>query len=323
MNLPSEAMDLPKSSHPWGDPHGWVVDAIDIQAYLKRRQAWINRALDRLLPHTQCEPRILHKAMRYSVLGEGKRIRPVLALAACEAVGGDASRMIEAACALELIHAYSLVHDDLPAMDNDDIRRGKPSCHKRFGEAIGILTGDALLTYAFELLSRPIRKDSSRSSPQFLRVIHEIAQAIGTQGMIGGQVADILPERVGIGSVRGGRRSDRSNGDLRLWTQSLESIHIRKTGALIAASVRIGALLGGATPSAYRALCRYGQKVGLVFQLVDDLLDGDGLCRWMDKIAIRKKAEELTAQAIRDIRPLSERAIPLAALARFILTRST
>jgi len=269
-----------------------------LNSYLRQRQTLINRALSRYLPKGQRYPGLAHQAMRYSVLGKGKRIRPILTLAACEATGGKVSQALHAACALELIHAYSLVHDDLPAMDDDDFRRGKPSCHKKFGEAMGVLTGDALLTFAFELLTA-----KNHPPAVHLKVVRQVAQAIGTDGMIGGQVADV--------TVRG-----------RLSAQAMVKIHNKKTGALMAASTRVGALLGGATPSSYRALSRYGEKVGLVFQLVDDLLDRDGAVRLYGAKRVRAQAERLTHSAVAQVCPLGKRAEPLAALARFILTRN-
>ncbi|MBI3333363.1 MAG: polyprenyl synthetase family protein [Candidatus Omnitrophica bacterium] len=280
---------------------------MELEAYLKRRQAIINRALGKYLPSVQELPGTIHRAMRYSVLGPGKRIRPVLVLAACEAVGGKISSVMPAACAVELIHAYSLVHDDLPSMDNDDFRRGKPSCHKQFGEAIGILTGDALLTYSFQLLSSGNKPAGNGSASEVrLRVIGEVARAIGTQGMLGGQVADVEVTR---------RRSVKP--------QLLQFIHTRKTGALIAASVRVGALLGGASPKAYQALSRYGQRVGLVFQLVDDLLDRDGVVELSGEAAVRRQAERLTRSACAALAPLGRRGQPLMGLAEFILTRES
>ena len=276
---------------------------MNLTTYLKRRQTLVNQALSRLLPVAGQGPGKIHRAMRYSVLGDGKRIRPILTLAACEAVGAPASRSLDAACALEMIHAYSLVHDDLPAMDDDDFRRGKPSCHKRFGEAIGVLTGDALLTHAFGLLSRMGTQNGHAGMR--LRVIQEVARAIGTEGMLGGQVADLQA----------------STG--RVTAQTLESINTRKTGALIAASVRVGALLGGASPSAYRALARYGERVGLVFQLVDDLLDKDGLVRCQPEETVRGRAKRLTREAVAALKPLGRRAEPLRKLAQFLLTRGS
>jgi geranylgeranyl diphosphate synthase type II len=273
---------------------------MNLKAYLKQRRTLVNRALDRYLPSPNSVPGRIHEAMRYSVLGEGKRIRPVLALAACEAAGGKVSDALHAACALELIHAYSLVHDDLPAMDDDDFRRGKPSCHKKFGEAIGILTGDALLTYAFHLLTR-----ANHGASVHLRAIREVAEAVGTEGMVGGQVADITLPRA------------------KLAARAMELINARKTGALISGSVRVGALLGRATPTVYFGLRRYGDRVGLVFQLVDDLLDKDGAARLQGKEQVWRRAERLTEEAVAAVKPLGSRAEPLRELARFILTRSS
>ncbi len=273
---------------------------MNLSAYLKQRQGLVNRALDRYLPSPYSVPGRIHEAMRYSVLGEGKRIRPVLALAACEAAGGKVSDALHAACALELIHAYSLVHDDLPAMDDDDFRRGKPSCHKKFGEALGILTGDALLTYAFDLLTR-----ANHGASVHLRVIREVAEAVGTEGMVGGQVADIAIPRA------------------KLDARAMELINARKAGALISGSVRVGALLGRATPTVYSALCRYGDRVGLVFQLVDDLLDKDGAVRLHGKEKVWRRAGRLPQEAVAAIRPLGVRAEPLRELAQFILKRKS
>ena len=274
---------------------------MDLKAYLTHHQNLINKALGRYLPVAGRGPSPIHRAMRYSVLGEGKRIRPILAIAACQAVGGKVSQVLHAACALELIHAYSLVHDDLPAMDDDDLRRGKPSCHKQFGEAIGILTGDALLTYAFELLTR-----ANHDASLHLKVIAEVSRAIGTQGMIGGQVADV-----------------ETSGGADLSAATLEAINTRKTGALIAASVRVGALLGRARPAQDQALRRYGERMGLVFQLVDDLLDHDGMARCRSKETIRRRAERLTRLAVAELQPLGRPADPLRMLAQFILKRES
>ncbi len=273
---------------------------MNLNAYLKQRQTLVNRALDRALPSPNSVPGRIHEAMRYSVLGKGKRVRPVLVLAACEAAGGKVTDALHAACALELIHAYSLVHDDLPAMDDDDFRRGKPSCHKKFGEALGILAGDALLTYSFELLTR-----ANHDPSVHLKVIQQVAQSVGTQGMVGGQVADIATPRAKLDS------------------RAMEFINTRKTGALISGSVRVGALLGRAKPAVYRALCRYGDRVGLVFQLVDDLLDKDGAVRLSGADPVRRRAERLTREAVAALEPLGRRAEPLRELARFILTRSS
>jgi len=196
----------------------------------------------------------LGRAMSYSLLSEGKRIRPVLVLAAAAVAGGDARQVLPAAAALELIHTYSLIHDDLPAMDDDDYRRGRPANHKVFGEAHAILAGDALLTYAFELLARPLPVPPHVQ----LRVIQEVAQAAGPEGMVGGQVADLAGE---------GRA---------LTLEEIEEIHHKKTGALLTVSARAGALLGGGTEQTVAALTRYARALGLAFQIKDDILDLEG-----------------------------------------------
>ena len=278
---------------------------MDFTKYFTTRQALINKALSRFLPQSREFPASIHQAMRYSVLGEGKRIRPILTLAACEAVGGRVADALPAACALEMIHAYSLVHDDLPAMDDDDFRRGKPSCHKKFGEAVGILTGDALLTFSFGLLAQGKAGNNGQGSSTRLKVIQEVARAIGTDGMIGGQVADVELTR---GKIR---------------PELIDAVNTRKTGALIAASVRVGALLGGASPMQYRALSSYGQKMGLVFQWVDDLLDQDGAVMLHGVETVRMRARQWTLSAARVLSPIGKKADPLKALAQFILTRGS
>lgn len=198
---------------------------------------------------------ILSEGMRYSLVGGGKRIRPVLALAAAEALGGDPEEILPAAAALELIHTYSLIHDDLPAMDNDDYRRGRLSNHKVFGEASAILAGDALLTYAFELIAQPLSKVPAERQ---LRVIREVALAVGQQGMVGGQVDDLAGE---------GRN---------LTLTEIEHIHQRKTGALLMASARLGGTLSGGAEEQILALTTYAQALGLAFQIKDDILDVEG-----------------------------------------------
>ena len=273
-----------------------LVIRTPIASYLKQRQALINRALERSLPSAAAYPPVIHEAMRYSVLGEGKRIRPILTLAATEAVGGALDEALPAACAVELVHAYSLVHDDLPAMDDDDMRRGRPSCHKQFDEAIGILAGDALLTHSFQLLAQQRRRPAV-----WLAVAHALAQGAGTFGMIGGQVADIDPKREAL--------------------KTQEYILVHKTGALITAAVRMGALAGGATAAQLKRLTRYGECVGLVFQLVDDLLDHDGVAVTWGEDVTRQRAETLTREAQRVLAPFGTRAEPLRALAEFLLTR--
>jgi geranylgeranyl diphosphate synthase, type II len=211
--------------------------------YMRQQQTLIDAELDRLVPSENTAPGTIHRAMRYSLFAGGKRIRPTLCLEAARAVSDDAPGSIEAACALEMVHTYSLIHDDLPALDNDDFRRGRPTCHKQFGEAMAILTGDALLTLAFEVLDD-------------VRLVGELARAAGTVGgMIGGQVADLEGER------------QTPTAEL------LESIHRAKTGALLRASVRMGAICAGADRRQLEAMTCYGTHVGLAFQIVDDVLD--------------------------------------------------
>src|SRR3954471_8878960 len=252
--------------------------AMSLDDYLKWRRALVAAPLDAHLPAPDTPPAVIHEAMRYAVLGGGKRLRPILAIAAAEACGGDAKALMKPFAALELIHTYSLVHDDLPALDNDDLRRGRKTTHVVFGEAMGILTGDALLTEAFSWLAAPI---SGIDAAGQVRAIAEIARAVDSTGMIGGQVADIEAERGRLA------RSDRASrsvaeevagqdarrlraGDPR---STLEFIHRNKTGKLLTASVLLGGLLAGASDDQLAAMKRYGEATGLAFQIVDDLLD--------------------------------------------------
>jgi geranylgeranyl diphosphate synthase type II len=225
--------------------------------YLAHQQKRVDTALDRWVPAESVDPSIIHRAMRYSLFAGGKRIRPLLAMAAAEAVsdhadGNHADGVADAACALELIHTYSLIHDDLPALDNDDLRRGRPTCHKVFGDAMAILAGDALLTLAFEALSKLPDVDAERR----IRLVADLATASGTVGgMIGGQVNDLEGE---------GKEPTAA---------LLESIHRAKTGALLRASVRMGAIYAGAEETQLAALTCFGEHIGLAFQIVDDVLD--------------------------------------------------
>jgi geranylgeranyl diphosphate synthase type II len=240
---------------------------MDLKAYLKEQCALIDAALGRYLPKETELPNSIHKAMRYSIFAGGKRVRPILMLAACQAVGGDTGRAIPAACAMEMIHTYSLIHDDLPAMDDDDFRRGNPTNHKVFGEAIAILAGDALLTEAFKLISDPRFAGDSNVSAR-LAVIHEIATSAGSYGMVGGQVVDMESE---------------GKPDVDLPT--VQYIHTHKTGALIKAAVVAGALLGGADEKSLAAIARYGEAAGLAFQIADDILDIEGTTEEIGKDA--------------------------------------
>jgi geranylgeranyl diphosphate synthase type II len=228
------------------------AEAINVKSYLEKLREQVDRLLDRYLPPEDAEPQLLHKAMRYSVMAGGKRLRPVLAYTAYEYCGGslagDDLTIYPAMAALELVHTYSLIHDDLPCMDDDDLRRGMPTCHKKFGDAVAVLAGDALHDVAFELMA------STGSS----QAVTELARAIGTAGMIGGQMADIEAE---------GREVSR---------EEVTNIHRRKTGALITCSVRVGTLLADADDEMLRKLTSYGEKIGLAFQIIDDILDIEG-----------------------------------------------
>jgi geranylgeranyl diphosphate synthase type II len=292
------------------------------EAYLARQSAIMEEALDEYLPGAKEHPSEIYQAMRYSVFAGGKRLRPILCLAAAEAVGGDMQSALPAACALEMIHTYSLIHDDLPAMDNDDLRRGKPTCHKVFGDAIAILAGDALLTDAFVILARAVEKAQGEARAKLDSVIFEIAAAASSRGMIAGQVIDILSE-----------------GE-KLQRDALEALHSLKTGKLITASVLSGGLLGGASRSQLDSLRRYGRAIGLAFQVVDDILNATGNSGIMGKktgtdaargkatfVSImgvekaRAEARSLIEEAVESIEAFDHRADPLRSLARFIVER--
>ena len=289
--------------------------------YLERKRQDVDRFLESVMPKEATAPETLHKAMRYSLFAAGKRVRPILAIAAYEAIGGSSPAILPCAAALELIHTYSLVHDDLPAMDNNDYRRGKLTNHKVFGEAMAILTGDALLTMAFDLISRPA--DDKRLDPQAqIRVVQELSLGSGHAGMVAGQVADIEAE----------------GKDIDLTT--LEGVHRWKTGKLIRASVRIGGIVGGATDTQLEQLTGYAEEVGLAFQIADDVLNVVGSREELGKNAntdasrgkktyptffgvegARKLAEERVTSAIRHLQDFDEKAEPLRNLARYITTR--
>jgi geranylgeranyl diphosphate synthase type II len=293
---------------------------VDLPGIMANRRALVDAALERWLPVQGERPPQVHEAMRYSVFAGGKRLRPLLVLLACEAVGGEPADALPAAAALELIHTYSLIHDDLPAMDDDDFRRGRPTCHKVYGEAMAILAGDGLLTEAFRVLADP---GAGRVPPaRRLQIIAEIAEAAGSLGMVGGQATDILSE---------GRAIDR---------ETLLDLHARKTGALIRVSIRAGGIAGGADAGSLAALTRYGEAVGLAFQIVDDILDIEGATEEMGKTAgsdarkhkatypalfglepSRQDAARLLSEAKAALRPLGEKASPLAALADFVGNR--
>ena len=225
----------------------------EFNAYIARVNAAIEQALDKSVP--MMYPERLHESMRYSLLAGGKRIRPALCLAACELVGGEMATAMPTACALEMIHTMSLIHDDLPSMDNDDFRRGKPTNHKVYGEEMAILAGDALLSHAFEYIGRETK---GVSADKVVRVIVDVAKCVGSEGLVGGQVVDIDSEGAGPENVT---------------IETLQYIHAHKTGALLEVSVTAGAILGGASEEQIGKLERYAQSIGLAFQVVDDILD--------------------------------------------------
>jgi len=229
---------------------------VDLAAHLEAERRRIDEALDRLLPPEGAWPARLHAAMRYAVFGGGKRVRPILARAACRAAGGDPDLVLEAGCALELIHSYSLIHDDLPALDDDTLRRGRPTLHVAFGEALAILAGDALLTEGFAVLGAyPSGGEHASRRAEACRLV---AEAVGSRGMVGGQVEDLEA----TGATPDARR--------------LELVHRAKTGALLAAAVELGALLAGADAEQRLAFLRFGKDFGLLFQIADDILDVTG-----------------------------------------------
>lgn len=262
-----------------------------LRDYLALQQKLIDTEIERLVPPEMEPPGTIHRAMRYSLFAGGKRIRPILCLEAARAVSDSVDGIETAACSLEFVHTYSLIHDDLPALDNDDYRRGKPTCHKVFGEAIAILAGDALLTLAFQTLSSFVAHvDGERRS----RMILELSEAAGTVGgMIGGQVADLEGE---------GKQPD---------AQLLEAIHRAKTGALLRASVRIGAIYAGANERSFQALSEFGEHVGLAFQIVDDILDveqsSEALGKTAGKDAQQQKVTFPAVYGLEESRRMAER----------------
>jgi geranylgeranyl diphosphate synthase type II len=293
---------------------------MDTHSYLCRIRAEVDSCLDRLLLPESAEPSTIHRAMRYSVFAGGKRIRPTLVVAAGESLGGNRGTLLQLGAGIELIHTYSLIHDDLPALDNDDLRRGQATCHKVFGEAIAILAGDALMTRCYQILTElPGISDSCR-----LALIRELSQATGTiDGMIGGQVVDLESEGKPIESP------------------ILEYIHRSKTGALLTACTRCGAMAAGSGPERLEAMTRFGRMIGLAFQIVDDILDVTTSSERLGKTAgkdqkvhkatypalygleaSRAKAQELVASALAIVECFGESAEPLRGIARFILSRT-
>ncbi len=294
---------------------------MDIQEYLKQQQQKIDQFLTRIVPQGHPLAKTLYESMQYSLLGGGKRIRPILTLAAAEAVGCQHPFVLPYAAALELIHTYSLVHDDLPAMDNDDYRRGRLTNHKVYGDGLAILAGDALLTMAFELCSQ-ISNETHVSPERQIKIIHELAVGSGHDGMVGGQVMDIQAE----------------NQDIDLST--LQTIHAYKTGKLIRAAVRIGGLLGGATQTQLEHLTGYAEDIGLAFQIADDVLNLTGTREELGKDAgtdakrgkktypsfygvegARELAVQCINRALKQLEDFDAQADPLRALANYVVQR--
>ncbi len=292
----------------------------------ERLEVWrelVEQALERYLPAEEEEPTALHRAMRYSVFAGGKRVRPALLLEACAAVGGNPVQASPAACAVELIHTYSLIHDDLPCMDDADTRRGKPTCHKAFGEAVAVLAGDALLTLAFEVLAELPANDVDPTIA--LQVTQTIAQAVGSLGMVGGQTLDILA-------------ASEQNDALTL--EQLYPMHTMKTGRLIQASLEAGGLIADAPLAKQRALRDYGKHVGLAFQVADDLLDVEGTEQSLGKTtgdaargkltfpavlgveAARAFARQTAAKAVEQLAVFGDEADALRQFAWFVVNRT-
>ncbi|MCC6850587.1 MAG: polyprenyl synthetase family protein [Deltaproteobacteria bacterium] len=295
---------------------------MNVEAYLGERRTLVDATLAGILRPSEGTPPRLLEAMRYAVLSGGKRVRPILALAACEAAPADERHALPFACAIELIHAYSLVHDDLPAMDDDALRRGRPTVHVQYGEALAILVGDALLTEAFRVAADGARA-AGVDAERALAMIERLAVAAGAAGMVGGQVADLEAE---------GGRPDRA---------TVEAIHRRKTAALISAAIDVGALAGGADGARREALADYGRALGLAFQIADDILDatapsavtgkregGDaahGKATYPAALGIdgaRAAARELLGRCLAATEALGDPADPLRAIARFVVGRA-
>jgi len=295
--------------------------SFDLQRYLKARKALIDRELDRLLPPQNRYPEKIHQAVRYSIFAGGKRLRPILLLAGYQTFKDDFRRCLPFACALEMLHTYSLIHDDLPAMDDDDFRRGSPTSHKVFGESIAILAGDALQAEAFALLATA-GFESGFPAKTVLKVIADLAQASGLSGMITGQALDM--------ETQGKKYTEKD----------LEFIHRHKTSALIRASIVMGARLAGAREKQIQALSGFGERVGLAFQVADDILDLKGgkafgkprgsdkrkrKATYTDLFGLKKaeqRSRELVAEALKFIEDFSDRARPLREIAKFLIERT-
>lgn len=296
-----------------------ATQVFDLSGYLAERQAIVEAALDQSLPVVY--PETIYESMRYSLMAGGKRLRPILCLATCEMVGGTVEMALPTACALEMIHTMSLIHDDLPAMDNDDYRRGKLTNHKVYGEDIAILAGDGLLTYAFEYIAA---KTAGVPSDRTLQVIVHLSRAVGAEGLVGGQVVDL-----------------ESEGKPDVTLETLTWIHRHKTGALLEASVVCGAILAGASVEDQQRLSKYSQDIGLAFQIVDDVLDLTATPEELGKSVgkdvqaqkatypsfwgieeSKRQAAQLIASAKGELAPYGTRAQPLLAIADYITART-
>jgi len=284
---------------------------MDFKKYLENKRNIINRALDEYLLSEEKPPSIIHKAMRYSVFGGGKRIRPILTLATAELFGKDTESVIKAACGIELIHTFSLIHDDLPCIDNDDFRRGKPSNHKVFGESIAVLAGDALLVSGFDLIIKnsDIKEIKKQS---ILKLLKEISSYIGTENMLGGQVEDITL-----------KSEDITKADL-------TNLYMKKTAALLCLSIRAGAILSGAKQRQLKALSKYGENIGLAFQIIDDMLDimqdqrDIGKPNYANQYGIKEsksESERLIKEAKGFLKIFNNEADTLRSLADYLLLR--
>ena len=295
--------------------------SLDIETYLEEKRQTVDRYLEAHLPPVGTSPTVLHEAIRYSLLGDGKRLRPILTIAAAESIGSPPLAMLPVACAFEFIHTYSLIHDDLPAMDNDDFRRGKPTSHKVYGDGIAILAGDGLHTMAFEWCSRADLVNDLAPDVQ-VRIIRELALGAGNHGMVGGQVMDIQAE------------------NQRVELEELRTIHAHKTGKLIRAAVRAGALLAGADLRQFEQLTAYAEDVGLAFQIADDVLNVTGTREELGKDAntdaergkqtypalyglerARTLAQDRADHAISRLKGFDKKADSLRGMAQYIVSR--
>ncbi|MBF0621134.1 MAG: (2E,6E)-farnesyl diphosphate synthase [Magnetococcales bacterium] len=291
-----------------------------LKRFLAEQKERVEHALQQYVPSADQQPHRLHEAIHYSLMAGGKRLRPILIIAAAQSVGGNSEKALPMACAMECIHTYSLIHDDLPAMDDDDLRRGQPTCHRKFDESTAILAGDALLTYAFDLAARPIRNVSPENQ---LLMIRSLAQYAGLGGMVSGQVLDLEAE---------GKQVD---------LDTLKNIHAHKTGALIRTSCILGAIIGGGSNSEVVSLGRYGHAIGLAFQIADDILDVVGDTATLGKPVgsdekqkkstypqlmgleeAQKQADQLVDEAVEVLASFGSEADPLRQLARYIVTRT-